>query len=420
MSAPVNIYASCDCRPSFVSWLLFAVLATAVSACAGRPALDQAWFEPNAAALNSGVGQVGAMPPSSDDARRTHVARLDRQWAAEEVEVLRARLHTQKQIAGLTRPEDTSGDSQVIRKSPSKPSAAPGVASRAKRASADKTNPRKRTTETNEPKKPSSKPKAVATDIRKPTTKPLARTQSLKPKVAAAAKPRTQDKKRHSTAPPKTAKTKTAKTKTTKPKTTKPRLSVSVPDVPVPVHAGLRSQKGDRSALGDGSMASEMVAAARRLIGLRYVDTGNTFLRHLLVSAAVELKFEAPLHSFDGLALVHMIKRGWRMSDSALTKGLRQGDLVVFDEVVDNDGDGKPDPVSMVAVVERFDRKAAVATCIGVVAGKVMRFALSIKHPRARRNEAIGVVLNDRIVGARRGRVLAGELFHLAIRPAIR
>ncbi len=361
MCSPVNICGSFRTHCALLGVLMMA-------ACVARPGLSAAWFDPVTAGFNGGVGRPGALSPADDASRRAHARDLDRQWARHDVEVLEERLASQRTIAGVER-----------------------VKSQTPRAEATCEPARSSAPATRRAKPPRASPPARrARSDTAGARAPEATRRSVKPRVTEGATPKASPRPKVST-------------EASRRKATGSKIS------PRPAPA----RRGDRGAMGDGSVPGELVAAARRLVGLGYDDERNTFLRHLLVSAAVDIRVTAARSVFDHKALEAMRARGWHLDRRALRK-LRVGDLLVFQP-----------GAQLVAVVEQVSPSGTV-TCIGPVFGRVRRFVANLGTPLARRNETTGEILNDRLTGpgatqgGRSSATLAGELFKLGARPALR
>jgi len=360
MPSPVNICASFPFPATLLTMLVL------IAGCAGRPGLTSPWFDPTTPAFNGAVGQPGALAPSSNEARRAHARHLDREWAREEVEALEKQLAKERKAAGLNPRKARKKARRPARVKPPKPSV------QSNRSRPEPTRPQvsaRKTTRATERPKP-----RPPLRVHPPRKKPSAKT----PRRAAR---------------------------------TRPAPLVSPPTEPPPTPDGAQPRPGDKGAMGNGTVTSEMVAAARRLVGLAYDDDRNTFLRHLLVAAAVDVRVTAPREAFDALVVAALGQRGWQLTRAMARRGLKAGDLIVF----------ATEP-QLVAVVESVS-PSGVATCIGPRWGRVGRFVMSLGFPKARRNEATKEILNDRVTkpGVTRSRqasaTLAGELFSIALRP---
>ena len=160
---------------------------------------------------------------------------------------------------------------------------------------------------------------------------------------------------------------------------------------PRPSDAGTRV--ATRPVLGDGTVPSELVAGAQRLLGLEAPLTQGSMLRHLLVVAAAPLGVRAPAGQFLAAAWEAARKAGRAREP----KGYRPkpGDIALFDGASDVDDDGRPgDPMSLVAVVERV-RPSGVIVCIGEVGGVIRRFRMDPRRPLVVRDERAGEIVND-------------------------
>lgn len=170
----------------------------------------------------------------------------------------------------------------------------------------------------------------------------------------------------------------------------------------------------ERPVLGNGSVASELVAGARRVLGMQNQDPA-VLLKHLLTVAAVDLRVTANTSRF-----VQAVWDALRDQGVVFSQGPpKPGDLAFLDGV---DGEGRSaGRLANVAVVESIDRHG-VATCIGPVHGVVTRFRMDPSRPAAVRDERAGVDVNtplrQRSLSDRSGsRTLAGELFAGYARP---
>ena len=166
------------------------------------------------------------------------------------------------------------------------------------------------------------------------------------------------------------------------------------------------------AGLGDGSMSSEMLAAAQRLVGMDTNYDERGFLTHLLQVAAVEL---TPADGEDLVkALYSRLNGQERVYGPA--EAPRTGDVVFFHNTYDRDRDNRADDwFTMAAVVERTDGDGTVHF-IGFARGQVRRLVMNLDRPAVRRNESTSQEMNsllrtkslsDRPFTA----YLAGELF---------
>jgi hypothetical protein len=171
-------------------------------------------------------------------------------------------------------------------------------------------------------------------------------------------------------------------------------------------------KRATKSDLGDGSVASELVAAARRLVGLNRGRDAEPFLSHLMHVAAVKMKVKAPRDLYNAAAW-RKLNRADKTLDGAAA---RPGDLVFFHDTHDRNGDGSvDDPYSMVAVVETVKPSGALI-CVGDAYNRVIRFSMNATRPGVRRDDRSGEVMNTPI--RKRSRkdgpetpVLAGQLY---------
>jgi hypothetical protein len=171
-------------------------------------------------------------------------------------------------------------------------------------------------------------------------------------------------------------------------------------------------KRATKSDLGDGSVASELVAAARRLVGLNRGRDAEPFLSHLMHVAAVKMKVKAPRDLYNAAAW-----RQFNRADKTLDGAAPQpGDLVFFHDTHDRNGDGSvDDPYSMVAVVEAVKPSGALI-CVGDAYNRVIRFSMNATRPAVRRDDRSGEVMNTPIRKRTRKDgpetpVLAGQLY---------
>jgi hypothetical protein len=159
-------------------------------------------------------------------------------------------------------------------------------------------------------------------------------------------------------------------------------------------------------------VASEIVAAARRLVGLRRGKDAEPFLAHLVAVAAVKMKIKAPKELYNAAAWRHLSKLDKTLDGEAP----RPGDLVFFHDTHDRNGDGVvDDPYSMVAVVESV-RPSGALICVGDAYNRVIRFSMNAAQPSVRRDDRSGEVMNTPIRKRTRHDgpetpVLAGQLY---------
>ncbi len=206
--------------------------------------------------------------------------------------------------------------------------------------------------------------------------RPAARRPTARPKQVAQAKPAPRPKARP------TAKAKPA----AKPL---PARIAKAPSKPKPAKPDPRPAP----VLGDGSVAGELLAAAKRLRGITDDFTRRPFLLHLLTVAAVDLDVSATPDRFVAEAWRVLDARG-RTFSSRTGRRPEPGDLAFFHHLVDADGDGLAnDPFTGVAVIERI-KPDGVILCIGEVHGKVRRFAMDPDRPGVRRDEGSRAAVN--------------------------
>ncbi|MGM0574316.1 MAG: hypothetical protein ACQEXJ_01095 [Myxococcota bacterium] len=148
------------------------------------------------------------------------------------------------------------------------------------------------------------------------------------------------------------------------------------PDPPPP-------EDGGRPLLGDGSVPGELLAAARRMVGIREGFGEGTFLEHLLTVAAVDMDVAAPRARFDAAVLARFERAG----RTFVEQGPEPGDLAFF-RIPRGD-----DARIFAAVVERV-RDSGVVVCIGEVHGEVRRFVADPARPWVRRDDRTGEVVN--------------------------
>ena len=139
-----------------------------------------------------------------------------------------------------------------------------------------------------------------------------------------------------------------------------------------PVHATTDASWGPgrrRPVLGDGSNASELVAAAQRVVGLHGRDD-RSLVAHVLASAGVPLPLVAAAPDANMEALGALFAAG-RQVGGARPRDLAFGDVVFFSR----SGDG----TVRFGVVEAVDPTGAVHV-IGESGDVVSRFVLTAEH----------------------------------------
>ena len=154
-----------------------------------------------------------------------------------------------------------------------------------------------------------------------------------------------------------------------------------------PRHQEPEQRKGG-PILGDGSVSGELLAGARRLLGITNSFGAGGFLKHLLTIAAVNIRVTAPADRF--------AQSIWRALDtkgrtSSKTDRPSPGDLAFF-----SGADPSDKSTLKVAVVEEID-EAGIITCIGEVHGVVSRFVMDPGRPWVRRDESAGADVNTPI-----------------------
>lgn len=125
---------------------------------------------------------------------------------------------------------------------------------------------------------------------------------------------------------------------------------------------------------------AEVVASARRILGIRNSFTQDSFLRHILIVNNLCSR-RIPQNN-----LIEWVYRKFAVRFSAGSKNIQftPGDLIFF---------GKPKPYAA-AIVEHVSHSGAV-TFIGLIGGEVKRGTLSILRPATRRDEKTGTILNS-------------------------
>jgi hypothetical protein len=213
---------------------------------------------------------------------------------------------------------------------------------------------------------------------------------------------------------PKRVKTRAEPKRTRRPKTktanpTGPKRSVRVPSVPKKPKAPkntdrlVRIEPAARPApkqaakpskgLGDGSRRGEIVAAARRLIGVETNFDEQGFLIHLLQVADIEVEAES------GQDIVKALydKMNGENAVYGPSKQPVAGDIIFFSNTYDRDDDGRTDDwFTMAGVVERYDPDGTV-TFVGFAKGKIERMYMNAARPSAERNETSGKTLNSQL-----------------------
>lgn len=191
------------------------------------------------------------------------------------------------------------------------------------------------------------------------------------------------------------------------PKPTKDR-GLDITEVPEPAQPAPPKTPG----LGDGSMRGEILAAAKRLVGVRDNFDERGFITHLLQVADYSLQVKSQQDIVK--ALYDHMAAGKGIFGAAQVP--TAGDLVFFHNTYDRDKDNRADDwFTMVGVVESVAADHTV-TFIGFARGGVRRMYLNTDRPSIRRNEASKQTLNT-IVRAKQmtdrpfTSYLAGELF---------
>ncbi len=235
------------------------------------------------------------------------------------------------------------------------------------------------------------------------------RSGTAKDRVHAARRKTVHDRRKVTKAAPKTV-TKTVRAKRVAPKPAPVRLGPGAVAQASPRRAPRK--RAAKSDLGDGSVASELVAAARRLVGLNRGRDAEPFLSHLMQVAAVKMKVKAPKDLYNAAAW-RKLNRAKKTLNGAAAK---PGDLVFFHDTHDRNGDGSvDDPYSMVAVVESVKPSGALI-CVGDAYNRVIRFSMNARRPAVRRDDRSGEVMNTPIRKRTRTDgpetpVLAGQLY---------
>lgn len=166
------------------------------------------------------------------------------------------------------------------------------------------------------------------------------------------------------------------------------------------------------AGLGDGSIPSEMLAAAKRLVGIHSNYDEQGFVTHILQVAAVEVQPE------EGQDIVRALYEKLNSTDRVFGPGKtpKAGDLVFFHNTQDRDQDGRADDwFTMAGVVEHVGSDGTV-TFIGFARGAVRRMDMNLRRPGVRRDETaqkdLNALLRTKSLTDRPFTVyLAGELF---------
>ncbi len=328
--------------------VLSLALAASVGACVTQPVYAPPWYDLDQAWVNDDLG--GWAPRRAVD--RDRLARAayarERRWAVEKIEALKRRLAQER---------------RVVRE-----------ATRARRALARRHA--KRVAKVRRQRRPKARRKKTA-EARAPV------------RAAARSGGSARRRKRSSKHPPKAARASAGRRRprTRRHKTARGEASP---------HRAVRPEAtrvAQRPVLGDGTVRSELLAGARRLLGLEAPLSPGDMLRHLLVVAAAPLRVRAPAGRFLAAAWEAAREAGRAREPQGYRP--RPGDIALFDGVADVDGDGRPgDPMSLVAVVEEV-RPSGVIVCIGEVGGVVRRFHMDPRRPWVVRDERAGETVND-------------------------
>ena len=157
-------------------------------------------------------------------------------------------------------------------------------------------------------------------------------------------------------------------------KPSRPKKPVEPPPPPDPLKNAWRYD-GQSVELGDGTIASEMLVSAMRLLGLRDSLDSDTFLRHLFYVNDLGRKEE-----FGEATWVEAVAH--RLNSKGLLKRdrvPRRGDLIWFS--MDPAAAGRPDAHLMLAgVVDQVGRGRA--TFIAPMGGHVARGSVTLTPPR--------------------------------------
>ncbi|MFT7624319.1 MAG: hypothetical protein ACI9WU_003506 [Myxococcota bacterium] len=166
-------------------------------------------------------------------------------------------------------------------------------------------------------------------------------------------------------------------------------------------------QKG----LGDGSIASEMVAASQRMVGFDTDFDERSFLIRVMQIADVDV------NAAKGEELVKAVYAKLNAGNKVFGPAhvAKPGDLVFFHNTRDRDEDGRADDwFTMAGVVERVDGDGTI-TLIGYARDQIRRLHLNLAHPTVG-DDSGGKTLNS-MVRAKRledrpfTAYRAGELF---------
>ena len=163
--------------------------------------------------------------------------------------------------------------------------------------------------------------------------------------------------------------------------------------------------------LGDGSISSELIAAARRIVGSGGGFIQDSFLRHILATAAISAPIKTTPERFLDAVFDHYAKAG-----KAFAQGRpKPGAIVFFRHTGGAEATHQEKARTSAAIVQKV-RSDGVLVCIGPVLGVVKRFHVDPYRPTVQRNEQTQLPVND-IMRARtldsrtRIPVLAGGLW---------
>jgi hypothetical protein len=166
-----------------------------------------------------------------------------------------------------------------------------------------------------------------------------------------------------------------------------PRAKLDLREVKKPTPSKALPKK----RLGDGSIRSEVLAAARRLVGIQG-DTfkGGGFLMHLLQVTDYQVEESAdPIVK----ALYQQLNRNEQIVTGSATP--KAGDLVFFHNTYDRDFDGRADDwFTQAGVVERTDGDGTLHF-IAYSRGQIRRMVLNTLHPALQKNLRSGQDLNS-------------------------
>ena len=191
--------------------------------------------------------------------------------------------------------------------------------------------------------------------------------------------------------------------------TSSPTQRADEPKASVRRSSGLAAEESRPSS---STKDNELLASAKRLIGLNTGFDSEKFLAHLLQTSDIELA--AGAHGSLVKALYSRLETSGQTFSG--TERPAAGDLIFFSNTYDRDQDERPDDwFTMAGIVERIDGDGTIQF-IGFAQGKIQRLWMNLERPSAIRNESYAKVLNSQL--RRKSltdrpftRYYAGELF---------